>query len=123
MNGASEVSARAFLLGNAHLFKSSRDTSDLALVRETDSLLGHHFVFEQNYRGVPVSIKGEAHFGWALEGRAVQDVWIMPGIAERTSGSDRTNNMYGTTLRVWDSSIEAWRIYCRIAPAGRSSRM
>ena len=54
MNGASEVSARSFLLGNAPLFKISRDTSDLALVRETDSLLGHHFVFEQNYRGVPV---------------------------------------------------------------------
>ena len=65
------------------------------------------------YRGVSVSIKGEAQFGWVLEGRAVQDVWIMPGLAGRTDASDRTNNMYGTTLRVWDSAIQAWRIYWR----------
>jgi hypothetical protein len=51
-----------------------------------------------HYKGAPVSLKGEAHFGWTLEGRAVQDVWIMPG------------HMYGTTLRVWDSGIQAWRI-------------
>ncbi|MGC4050322.1 MAG: hypothetical protein QM757_13170 [Paludibaculum sp.] len=61
------------------------------------------------YRGVAVSIAGEAHFGWTLEGRAVQDVWIMPGLEERAS-ADRLNNMYGTTLRVWDRSIQAWRI-------------
>jgi hypothetical protein len=62
-----------------------------------------------HYRGVAVSIPGEAHFGWVLEGRAIQDVWIMPGPAERVS-ADRVNNMYGTTLRVWDASIQAWRI-------------
>lgn len=62
-----------------------------------------------HYRGVPVSIPGEAHFGWVLEGRAIQDVWIMPGPGERAS-ADRVNNMYGTTMRVWDSSIQAWRI-------------
>jgi hypothetical protein len=65
------------------------------------------------YRGEPVSIRGEAHFAWVLEGRAVQDVWIMPAGAERTTASDQINNMYGTTLRVWDSSIQAWRIYWR----------
>src|SRR4030088_2738522 len=56
------------------------------------------------YKGVGVSIKGEAHFGWVLEGRAVQDVWIMPRLSERTPAFDKTNNMYGTTLRVWDAS-------------------
>ncbi len=55
-------------------------------------------------------IKGEAHFGWVLEGRAVQDVWIMPRRSERNVDIDKTMNMYGTTLRVWDSSIRAWRI-------------
>jgi hypothetical protein len=66
-----------------------------------------------HYRGVNLSskgIKGEAHFGWVLEGRAVQDVWIMPRSSERNAESDRTNNMYGTTLRVWDAAIQAWRI-------------
>jgi hypothetical protein len=55
-------------------------------------------------------IKGEAHFLWVLEGRAVQDVWIMPRRSERTADMDGTMNMYGTTLRVWNASIHAWRI-------------
>jgi len=66
-----------------------------------------------HYAGVDVSpqrIKGEAHFGWVLEGRAIQDVWIMPRCAERGSGLSKTNNMYGTTLRAWDPAIQAWRI-------------
>src|SRR5207245_6638626 len=46
-------------------------------------------------------IEGEAHFGWTLEGRAVQDVWIMPRRSARAAGLDKTRNMYGTTLRVW----------------------
>jgi hypothetical protein len=50
-----------------------------------------------HYAGAAVSLKGEAHFSWVLEGRAVQDVWIAP-------------RMYGTTLRVWDASIQGWRI-------------
>jgi hypothetical protein len=55
-------------------------------------------------------LKAEAHFAWVLEGRAVQDVWIMPRRTERTAVLDKTSNMFGTTLRVWDPSIQAWRI-------------
>jgi hypothetical protein len=55
-------------------------------------------------------LTGEIHFGWALEGRAVQDVWIMPRRADRGARSDDGFDMYGTTLRVWDPSIEAWRV-------------
>jgi len=65
------------------------------------------------YKAIDVSarrIKGEVHFGWVLEGRAVQDVWIMPRRSERSMCLDKTNNMYGTTLRVWDPAIQAWRI-------------
>ncbi len=65
------------------------------------------------YKAVDVSslgLRGEAHFGWVLEGRAVQDVWIMPRRTERTVETGKTNNMYGTTLRVWDSAIQAWLI-------------
>jgi hypothetical protein len=57
-----------------------------------------------------LDIKGEVHCGWALEGRAVQDIWIMPRRLEHSVGASKTNNMYGTTLRVWDASIQAWRI-------------
>ena len=65
------------------------------------------------YRGVDVrgqKMTGEAHFGWVLEGRAIQDVWIMPRVEDRKAESDRAYNMYGTTLRVWDPEIQAWRI-------------
>jgi len=55
-------------------------------------------------------IKAEVHAGWVLEGRAVQDVWIMPRRSDRTPNLDKKFNMYGTTLRVWDASLEAWRI-------------
>ena len=46
---------------------------------------------------------GEWYFGWALEGRAVQDVWIVPPRPEPA-------DYYGTTLRVYDPRIDAWRI-------------
>jgi len=66
-----------------------------------------------HYKAVDVSalgIAGEAHFAWVLEGRAIQDVWIMPRRAERTADTDKVNNMYGTTLRIWNPTIQAWLI-------------
>ncbi len=42
--------------------------------------------------------RGEIHFAWALDGRAMIDVWILPGV------------FYGTTLRVYDPGIDAWHI-------------
>jgi hypothetical protein len=42
--------------------------------------------------------EGEISFGWVLEGRAIQDVWILPGV------------FYGTTLRIYDPAIDAWHI-------------
>ena len=42
--------------------------------------------------------RGEIHFAWVLEGRAIQDVWILPGV------------FYGTTLRVYDPGLDAWHI-------------
>jgi hypothetical protein len=41
---------------------------------------------------------GEIHAIWALEGRAIQDVWILPGI------------FYGSTLRIYDPALDAWHI-------------
>lgn len=52
-----------------------------------------------------LGLKAEAHFGWILEGHAVQDVWLIPEAA-RTE----TTRMLGTTLRVWDPTIRAWRV-------------
>jgi hypothetical protein len=52
---------------------------------------------------------GEWHFAWVLEGRAVQDVWVDPKLAQRSSSSPHQHNRYGTTLRYYDSSVKAWR--------------
>lgn len=53
----------------------------------------------------------EVHFAWVLEGRAVQDLWIAPPIAERLAGrKSDSRDTYGSTLRVFDPSIEAWRV-------------
>ena len=74
----------------------------------------------KRYWAVDVSaqrIKGEVHAAWVLEGRAVQDVWIMPRRSERSAGLDTRFNMYGSTFREWDGSIQAWRITW-INPAG-----
>jgi hypothetical protein len=65
------------------------------------------------YRGIDVSaqgLSGEVHASRVLEGRAVQDVWIMPRRENRKPDSDPAMNMYGTTLRSWDPTIKAWRI-------------
>ncbi len=53
---------------------------------------------------------GEWHFSWVLEGRAVQDVWISPPLAQRNASLSKANNRYGTSLRVYDSKIGAWRV-------------
>ncbi len=50
---------------------------------------------------------GEWHFGWILEGRAMQDVWIVPTRAERTRGAEPYE--YGTSIRFFDPMINAWR--------------
>ena len=67
-------------------------------------------VFDYDADGNVHRSKGEVHVSWVLDGRAVQDVWIMPRRAERVADLDRGRNRYGTTLRVWDPSIQAWRV-------------
>lgn len=54
---------------------------------------------------------GEWHFGWVLEGRAIQDVWIVPPRgARRPEAAIEASERYGTTLRVYDPGIDAWHI-------------
>ena len=49
----------------------------------------------------------EVHFGWVLDGRAVQDTFIAPprGVAAPANSERRT---YGTTIRVFDPKTESW---------------
>ncbi len=56
-----------------------------------------------HYRGLGVAdrgLTGEVHAARVLEGRAVQDLWIMPRREDRQKDFDRTMNMYGTTLAI-----------------------
>jgi hypothetical protein len=46
----------------------------------------------------------EVHFAWALQGRAIQDIWIA-----RTP-EDGERRTYGTTVRTYDAAIDAWRV-------------
>jgi hypothetical protein len=61
-----------------------------------------------NEDGSTLTAEGEWHFGWALEGRAVQDVYIAPSLARRDAGA--TIGEYGVTTRFYDPSIDAWRV-------------
>jgi hypothetical protein len=73
--------------------------------------------------GVSHQATGEIHFGWVLQGRAIQDVWMIPRLAERDNAPafPVAGHWYGTTLRIYDPTIEAWRIYW-IDPATNSFR-
>jgi hypothetical protein len=73
--------------------------------------------------GGRISGNGEVHFGRTLEGRAVQDAWIMPKRPERAAGMDTRVNRYGTTLRVWNPSIQAWDISWIDPVTGSRDRM
>ena len=58
--------------------------------------------------------KGEIHFGWILNGRAIQDVWMIPKLEDRRPDSPQmpvAGNWFGTTLRLYDPGIKGWRIY------------
>jgi hypothetical protein len=58
-----------------------------------------------------------------LQGRAVQDVWMIPRLTERNTAPafPIAGHWYGTTLRIYDPTLEAWRIYW-IDPATNSFR-
>jgi len=47
--------------------------------------------------------RGEVHWRWILEGRALQDIWST--IDERTGYAVPI----GTTIRFYDASLDAWR--------------
>jgi hypothetical protein len=50
---------------------------------------------------------GEWHFGWALDGRALADVWISPSRAARAAGA--RDGEWGLSLRFWDGALGAYR--------------
>jgi hypothetical protein len=62
-----------------------------------------------------VRVDGEWHFAWALEGRAIADVWICPS----RKATDRRRGETGITVRFPDPATGTWRSTW-IAPAYRN---
>lgn len=50
---------------------------------------------------------GEWHFGWALDGRALADVWICPSRSAMAAGAP--DGEWGLSLRFWDEQIGSYR--------------
>ena len=57
--------------------------------------------------GSKVSGTCEWHFGWVLDGRAIQDVWIAK---YKNLKSNNSANAYGTTLRWYDPGTDVWHV-------------
>jgi hypothetical protein len=52
--------------------------------------------------GKPATMRGDLHFGWVLDGRAVQDVWRVPSPGAAAPG---LRPFHGTTLRFYDPAL------------------
>ncbi|MFI7062881.1 hypothetical protein ACIBL3_18005 [Kribbella sp. NPDC050124] len=50
--------------------------------------------------------KGEWHFAWVLDGRAVADIWITPSRAARATDGD---GEWGLSIRIHDPELDAFR--------------
>ena len=68
-------------------------------------------------------IKGEVHAGRILEGRAVQDVWIMPERKSARAGPDREHeHVAAPRCGVWTHRFRLWRISWINPVAGHRAR-
>lgn len=76
-------------------------------------------VFDAEGDGAKRVSEGEWHFAWVLEGRAIQDVLVVPRRRDRHPGMPPKGNRYTTALRIFDLAIDAWRVF-RIDPLNRT---
>lgn len=65
---------------------------------------------------------GEWIFGWVLEGRAIQDTWIVPSRKDRDPAAE-SPGPYGTTLRFYVPAENRWRIVWINPVGGAIERM
>lgn len=122
MNNASTASANNDLLS---VLVSGGPSTDLGSAIDIYGWLVGSWdirVIDYNDEGDQREQLGEWHFAWALEGRAIQDVFIVPrrGLRE---GSTNEGNRYGSTLRMYDAEIDAWRISWRNPVSGARNEL
>ena len=54
----------------------------------------------------------EVLFGWVLDGKAIQDVWIAPARKDRIQeGRSTEKDIFGTTLRIFNPKTDQWEIH------------
>ncbi|HUS12251.1 MAG TPA: PepSY domain-containing protein, partial [Pyrinomonadaceae bacterium] len=107
--------ARRFMSDNAPLFKLKQGGDDLALVQDLDSPMGRHFVFQQNFQGVPVyGARSAVHFNKAGIVVGVNNTYV-PNIYLPTSSPSVTK----------ESALEIAQAQLRIATpvAGSTSEL
>jgi hypothetical protein len=93
----------------AEVLLSDRPRRDVAeRLAIFEPLIGSWQLVVQNYAadGTVAETGAEWHFGWALDGRALVDVWISPARPNRTEGC---SGEWGMSLRFWDDTIDAYR--------------
>jgi hypothetical protein len=77
-------------------------------------LIGHWKMSIETYRpdgSVLQRIKGTWDFGWILEGRAVQDVFVtFPTHPDPSSHLSPSIGEHGTTVRMYDPALDAWQV-------------
>ncbi|MDI2129113.1 hypothetical protein [Yinghuangia seranimata] len=75
--------------------------------------LAGHWATEITYHPAdgtpPRRVSGEWEFGYALEGRAVIDVWRWPAPADLPAGGRTQDQECGLCVRIWDPRLQLWR--------------
>ncbi|MGH9163117.1 MAG: hypothetical protein ACRD2X_24410, partial [Vicinamibacteraceae bacterium] len=66
------------------------------------------FEFLSFIPGEEVAFDGAWHFAWILEGRGVQDVWIVPKRGRGRAHAEQYE--YGSTVRIYDPAADAWHV-------------
>lgn len=67
-------------------------------------------VIDYDADGSQTETAGEWHFSYTLDGRAVQDVFIVPARPERTPEIPKIRNRYGTSVRSFHPTLRKWTI-------------
>jgi hypothetical protein len=67
-------------------------------------------VIDYDDDGAKHKSRGEWHFARVLEGRAIQDVFVVPRRGERNTATAIKGNRYGCSLRVYDQTFRAWKV-------------
>lgn len=97
----------------ADVLQSSGPAGELSDRLDLYAFLVGHWQYDALYHLPGGGIRkttGEIHAAWVLGGRAIQDVWIVPARNVARAQKPEPGDYWGTTLRIYDPTIDAWHI-------------